>query len=158
MAALCALSTPTWLHTTQDTLKGWPTSMLSLIPQPSQLLKQQIFSTTSKTAHKMLILIKYKTASSLKDTFQHKPHDGMVSFNSSYVFWMGDLNFRLANHLASEEIIRFIENKDLEGLAKHDELTKARNSGDAFSMFSEGSLSFPPTYKYLEGCSDYDLK
>lgn len=70
---------------------------------------------------------------------------------------MGDLNFRFESHLTGEEIVQLIKASDWGSLMEVDELIKAQKSGDAFSMLKEERLSFPPTYKYKEGTSTYDL-
>lgn len=75
----------------------------------------------------------------------------------SYVFWLGDLNFRLEPHMTTEAIAKDISSANWEALSEVDELHKAQKSGDAFSMLKEGKLDFPPTYKYVEGTSTYDF-
>ncbi|XP_027219246.1 phosphatidylinositol 4,5-bisphosphate 5-phosphatase A [Penaeus vannamei] len=84
------------------------------------------------------------------------PETSNILFHD-YVFWMGDLNFRFESHLTGEEIVQLIKASDWGSLMEVDELIKAQKSGDAFSMLKEERLSFPPTYKYKEGTSTYDL-
>ncbi|XP_047740150.1 phosphatidylinositol 4,5-bisphosphate 5-phosphatase A [Hyalella azteca] len=75
-----------------------------------------------------------------------------------YVFWMGDLNFRLASSISGEEIARLVSKGSLEELYELDELKKAQSARDAFEPLTEAPLTFPPTYKYKENhVSDYDL-
>ncbi|XP_066985297.1 phosphatidylinositol 4,5-bisphosphate 5-phosphatase A-like [Macrobrachium rosenbergii] len=84
------------------------------------------------------------------------PETSNILFHD-YVFWVGDLNFRLDNTLTSEIISKRVTDGDLEKLYEMDELHKAQKNGEAFSMLKEGAITFPPTYKYQEGCSTYDL-
>lgn len=56
-----------------------------------------------------------------------------------------------------EAIAKHITEGNLSALAEADELRLAQKRGDAFSMFTEGKLTFPPTYKYLEDTQEYDL-
>ncbi|XP_023934774.2 inositol polyphosphate 5-phosphatase K [Bicyclus anynana] len=82
-----------------------------------------------------------------------------------YVFWMGDLNFR-TDHPAgsaptSEEIVatlQKVEKDKYTALLKHDQLLAVMDSGEAFSEFTEAEIRFPPTYKFMTGSGDYDLK
>lgn len=38
------------------------------------------------------------------------------------------------------------------------QLTSAQKSGEAFQHFNEGQINFPPTYKFVNGGSEYDLR
>lgn len=101
---------------------------------------------------------------------EHLPLSGLVLFTRrrdlnkhqiplphSYVFWVGDMNFRFESHMTTEIIAKHIAEGNLSALVEVDELRQAQKKGDAFSMFTEGKLSFPPTYKYLEDTQEYDL-
>uniref|UniRef100_A0A0A9YBR6 Phosphatidylinositol 4,5-bisphosphate 5-phosphatase A n=1 Tax=Lygus hesperus TaxID=30085 RepID=A0A0A9YBR6_LYGHE len=76
-----------------------------------------------------------------------------------YVFWFGDLNFRLnqPGPLSSLEIDKRVKAKDFKSLLEHDQLKIVMSSGDAFSELSESHIDFPPTYKYNFRTSEYDL-
>lgn len=78
----------------------------------------------------------------------------------SYVFWFGDLNFRLnAEDELSETQIRSMVHQDkLEELMQHDQLSMIRRQGRAFSRLEERLPAFPPTFKFEHGTSDYDMK
>lgn len=88
----------------------------------------------------------------------------------SYVFWLGDLNFRLdhSNLKSAEEIVRYIKNVKFEVLQKtanslsdiwsQDELSSVLQESNAFKGFFESLPMFPPTYRYYVGSSHYDLK
>ncbi|XP_050529165.1 inositol polyphosphate 5-phosphatase K-like isoform X2 [Daktulosphaira vitifoliae] len=85
-----------------------------------------------------------------------------------YVFWFGDLNFRLekANEFSSELIshkINLIElsyqsANTLPELWTVEELHNIKKNGRAFKDFFEPMPMFPPTYRFLVGSSCYDLK
>ncbi|KAK7578145.1 hypothetical protein V9T40_010350 [Parthenolecanium corni] len=77
-----------------------------------------------------------------------------------YVFWFGDLNFRLSDEstLTSKEIIKKIDSKQFEWLLEKDQLRQVMGSGEAFSELTENELKFKPTYKFFVGSSDYDPK
>ncbi|XP_045516440.1 inositol polyphosphate 5-phosphatase K-like isoform X2 [Pieris brassicae] len=82
-----------------------------------------------------------------------------------YVFWIGDLNFRLEYppeiSLTPEEIVeqlQKIEKDKYASLLKYDQLFAVKDSGEALSEFTEGEIQFPPTYKYVINTYEYDLK
>lgn len=78
----------------------------------------------------------------------------------SYVFWFGDLNFRLNNEdeLSQTDIRTLVEQDKLDELMKHDQLSMIRRQGRAFSRLEERLPAFPPTFKFEHGTSDYDMK
>ena len=74
---------------------------------------------------------------------------------------MGDLNFRLEADpadLSPEVVARLVAGQDLGKLLAKDQLSLARSNGEAFSELNETLPTFPPSYKYKIGSSDYDLK
>ncbi|KAJ1531740.1 hypothetical protein ONE63_000403 [Megalurothrips usitatus] len=81
-------------------------------------------------------------------------------FLHDYVFWIGDLNFRLAdpNVLTGVEIKRLVACGELKSLLDKDQLRQAMALGSAFSEMTEQLPTFPPTYKFSLRNSTYDLK
>lgn len=75
-----------------------------------------------------------------------------------YVFWFGDMNFRLDGSLTATEIAEMVSKGKCEKLMEYDQLKKVRRTGDAFSELSEMNISFPPTYKFESGVDSYDVK
>ncbi|XP_059050508.1 inositol polyphosphate 5-phosphatase K-like isoform X2 [Achroia grisella] len=82
-----------------------------------------------------------------------------------YVFWFGDLNFRTdhpsGSSPTSEEIVaalQKIEKDKYTSLLKHDQLIAVMKADEAFSEFTEPDIQFPPTYKFMTGTDEYDLK
>jgi len=75
-----------------------------------------------------------------------------------YVFWFGDMNFRLGGSKTSDEIVERVSNGQLPVLLKDDQLTQVMRTGDAFSELSELELTFRPTYKYDIGLDSFDTK
>lgn len=76
-----------------------------------------------------------------------------------YVFWIGDLNFRLDSEtLTFEEVDLMVSKDELGKLLNFDQLARARKSGEAFSELNETLPTFPPSYKYKIGTSVYDSK
>ncbi|XP_069704988.1 inositol polyphosphate 5-phosphatase K-like isoform X2 [Periplaneta americana] len=79
-------------------------------------------------------------------------------FFHDYVFWIGDLNFRLADGINAEEIDRLIKKGELTRLLEKDQLRQAMSSGEAFSELTEQLPTFAPSYKFEFHSSQYDLK
>ncbi|CAH1958312.1 unnamed protein product [Acanthoscelides obtectus] len=77
-----------------------------------------------------------------------------------YVFWTGDLNFRLLEEYdkTPEEIERMILKKELKSLLEHDQLRAVMKKGEAFSELLEQEPDFPPTFKFSVGTPFYDHK
>uniref|UniRef100_A0A1I7XYG1 phosphoinositide 5-phosphatase n=1 Tax=Steinernema glaseri TaxID=37863 RepID=A0A1I7XYG1_9BILA len=70
------------------------------------------------------------------------------------VFWLGDFNYRIS--LGGEEVKRSVRNGELDYLVQYDQLTQQKAVGNTFQDFSEGPLTFAPTYKYDTFSDDYD--
>ncbi|KAL0233437.1 hypothetical protein PCE1_001952 [Barthelona sp. PCE] len=73
-----------------------------------------------------------------------------------YLFWFGDLNYRI--NLPRPEVIRLVEEQNISFLLDHDQLLDQREDLAAFVGFNEAEVTFPPTYRYIKGTSDYDPK
>ncbi|KAG9037180.1 hypothetical protein FRB95_006433 [Tulasnella sp. JGI-2019a] len=71
-------------------------------------------------------------------------------FNSDYVFWLGDLNYRieLPDHDVRVLLVEAAQGgADFSRLLSFDQLTDQRRLGRAFAEFIEGPITFPPTYR-----------
>ncbi|XP_070494643.1 inositol polyphosphate 5-phosphatase K-like isoform X2 [Chironomus tepperi] len=85
-------------------------------------------------------------------------------YDHDYVFWFGDLNFRLYNHYSGsdnytpQEIRQMIKEDRLAELIKKDQLSLAMCEGRAFSELVERLPQFPPTFKFVVDSNDYDMK
>ncbi|XP_030382320.1 inositol polyphosphate 5-phosphatase K [Scaptodrosophila lebanonensis] len=81
-------------------------------------------------------------------------------FDHDYVFWFGDLNFRLeGNDSAAEVRGAVFDGRQLDALMKRDQLYLVREQTQkAFHLMHERLPEFPPTFKFKEGTSEYDLK
>ncbi|XP_026675192.1 inositol polyphosphate 5-phosphatase K-like isoform X2 [Ceratina calcarata] len=76
-----------------------------------------------------------------------------------YVFWIGDLNFRLhGEDLTATEIDSMVKKNQLRTLLARDQLKMVMEKGEAFTEFTENSITFPPTYKFEFSSQEYDLK
>ncbi|KAK9512782.1 hypothetical protein O3M35_001122 [Rhynocoris fuscipes] len=83
-------------------------------------------------------------------------------FFHDYVFWFGDLNFRLDNeteneNLSAETIIQKVKDDDFLPLLEYDQLKCAMTTGEAFSELNEPDITFPPTYKFMFHSNEYDV-
>lgn len=77
----------------------------------------------------------------------------------SYIFWIGDLNFRLNGaDLNADTIDSLVKRKELDMLMARDQLKLVMANGEAFGELIENPITFPPTYKYEFLSQNYDLK
>ncbi|ODO04590.1 hypothetical protein I350_05196 [Cryptococcus amylolentus CBS 6273] len=68
--------------------------------------------------------------------------------------WGADFNYRIS--MANQEVRDLVERGDLHRLLESDQLLGAMENGDVFGGYDEGPVTFPPTYKYDNGTSNYD--
>lgn len=73
-----------------------------------------------------------------------------------YVFWLGDLNFRLTSEINYGQILEKVQENKLKELWKYDQLKQVMKDELIFLDFTEGNLDFPPTYKFDAGTDVYD--
>ncbi|GLG95275.1 72 kDa inositol polyphosphate 5-phosphatase [Gryllus bimaculatus] len=87
---------------------------------------------------------------------RHKSKD--VTQNYDYVFWCGDLNFRLSQ--PREEVMQWVAEQEFPLPLPHslhsDQLKLTIAEGSVFRGFQEGPITFPPTYKYDPGTQKFD--
>ena len=81
----------------------------------------------------------------------------LVIFDHDFVFWLGDLNYRLDLD-SLDTAYDLIERGDFKGLLAADQLMYTRSRGDAFAGFKEGEITFLPTYKFITGTLRYDRR
>ncbi|CAH2066793.1 unnamed protein product [Thlaspi arvense] len=74
-------------------------------------------------------------------------------YDHERIIWLGDLNYRL--NLSYEKTRDLISKKEWSHLLEYDQLVKEYKKGRAFDGWSEGTLQFPPTYKYQAHSDEY---
>ncbi|KAH8432548.1 Inositol-1,4,5-trisphosphate 5-phosphatase 1, variant 4 [Aspergillus melleus] len=70
------------------------------------------------------------------------------------IIWLGDFNYRIG--LDNHNVRELVRQRDYQKLYDNDQLNLQMVSGRAFQFYTEGPISFPPTYKYDIGRDDYD--
>lgn len=90
-------------------------------------------------------------------TIDRESKESQFLDNFDFVFWIGDLNYRL-DGLGKEECFVECERRRWTNLTCFDQLTAQRAKGNAFKGFREGPLDFAPTYKYYPGTAEYDVR
>ncbi|CAD5210067.1 unnamed protein product [Bursaphelenchus okinawaensis] len=86
---------------------------------------------------------------------------GIPMKNAGYVFWFGDLNFRIQRQDTADIIRSQLEEKlfkekiDFNTLLSHDELTLEKAKGLVFDGFKEGIITFPPTHKFYRNTNEF---
>ncbi|XP_053124607.1 type II inositol 1,4,5-trisphosphate 5-phosphatase isoform X3 [Hemicordylus capensis] len=71
------------------------------------------------------------------------------------VLWLGDLNYRLEEQDV-EQVKKLVEARDFQALFQRDQLKIQMEAKAVFGGFTEGEISFQPTYKYNAGSDDWD--
>ncbi|XP_040830179.1 type II inositol 1,4,5-trisphosphate 5-phosphatase [Ochotona curzoniae] len=71
------------------------------------------------------------------------------------ILWLGDLNYRI-EELDVEKVKKLIEEKDFQALYAYDQLKIQVAANMVFEGFTEGELTFQPTYKYDTGSDNWD--
>ncbi|XP_035201655.1 type II inositol 1,4,5-trisphosphate 5-phosphatase isoform X1 [Oxyura jamaicensis] len=71
------------------------------------------------------------------------------------ILWLGDLNYRL-EELDVAKVKQLVDEKAFSELCQYDQLKRQMNAKVVFEGFTEGEISFQPTYKYDAGCDDWD--
>lgn len=79
---------------------------------------------------------------------------GRNMLSHDYVFWCGDFNYRI--NMCREDVIGLVGDRDWDALLSADQLNIERGNGHCFKGFHEGTIAFPPTYKYDLFSDDYD--
>ncbi|XP_036342980.1 inositol polyphosphate 5-phosphatase K-like isoform X1 [Rhagoletis pomonella] len=89
----------------------------------------------------------------------HVPHYREI-YDHDYVFWFGDLNFRLMGDDSPAEVLANVKKEEvMSELIQRDQLLHVRTKlHKAFHLMHERLPAFPPTFKFHEGTSNYDLK
>lgn len=84
----------------------------------------------------------------------------LVFLENSYVFWFGDLNFRLTGEATTspEDVRALVEAEKLDELLEKDQLKLVMKQNRAFHNLTERMPKFPPTFKFEHGSSEYDMK
>lgn len=79
-------------------------------------------------------------------------------FDHDIIFWIGDLNYRIDENIPTDELFRNIQNGNWQQYLSKDQLNIERNKRTVFEHFHEGTITFPPTYKYQPGTDIYECR
>ncbi|PWY64722.1 SacI domain and endonuclease/exonuclease/phosphatase family protein [Aspergillus heteromorphus CBS 117.55] len=70
------------------------------------------------------------------------------------IVWLGDFNYRIG--LSNQKARELAQEGDFQTLYDNDQLNLQMVAGRAFHFYTEGPITFPPTYKYDIGGNEYD--
>ena len=83
--------------------------------------------------------------------------------NFDKVFWMGDLNYRVhedngegEHERVCRKVKEMIDKDQIDEILPEDQLNRQRRLGNVFQDFSEGQITFRPTFKYDVGTNNWD--
>lgn len=108
------------------------------------------FSSQAPISLKHKTTIRSSTAGTQQEQ-QEQGHDNDILHQSDYIFFCGDLNYRL--DLPRETVEHHIllqqqkQTADWLPLLRHDQLLSTISQGKAFPFFQEGKITFAPTFK-----------
>eukprot|EP00981_Chlorochromonas_danica_P009827 scaffold2831_cov249-Ochromonas_danica.AAC.28 len=91
----------------------------------------------------------------------HKQHKAELTYSipqHEYIFWFGDLNYRIATEVEDEDVFSAVQTGDWPGLRAKDQLNIERELGNVFLRYEEGIINFAPTYKYQPGTDNYERR
>eukprot|EP01006_Ploeotia_vitrea_P025299 TRINITY_DN58177_c0_g2_i1.p1 TRINITY_DN58177_c0_g2~~TRINITY_DN58177_c0_g2_i1.p1 ORF type:complete len:437 (-),score=24.93 TRINITY_DN58177_c0_g2_i1:150-1460(-) len=88
-----------------------------------------------------------------KSMFASSPHAIM---GHDYVFWFGDLNYRL--DLQRDQVSDLLTNLDQSQLLQSDQLNKQMQQRAVFRSFNEAGIEYAPTYKFHKRTDTYNQK
>lgn len=71
-----------------------------------------------------------------------------------HIFFMGDLNYRI--EMKFEDAVKLSKDENFTELLRYDQLREQMYLGSVLADFSEANISFPPTYKYVVGTTEFD--
>lgn len=94
-------------------------------------------------------------------SISNKDRNKSITLNILYhehIFWLGDLNYRIASELEDIEVFEIVQTGNWLSLRAKDQLNIERDKGNVFQNFEEGPLKFPPTYKYQPGTDLYEQR
>ncbi|XP_043939478.1 type II inositol 1,4,5-trisphosphate 5-phosphatase isoform X2 [Protopterus annectens] len=72
------------------------------------------------------------------------------------IIWLGDLNYRITTNVDVEKVKKLIDDKEFDILLKYDQLSQQMEKQNVFEGFTEGKITFQPTYKYDPGSDNWD--
>ncbi|KAL7748627.1 hypothetical protein RI367_006038 [Sorochytrium milnesiophthora] len=88
------------------------------------------------------------------DDLSRRPNGEVDVMSADVVFWLGDLNYRIA--APDGEVRVLINDGNQDELLFRDQLKAVMTSKKAFAGFQELRIDFRPTYKFDIGTSTYD--
>ncbi len=84
---------------------------------------------------------------------QFRPARGIKDHDM--VYWLGDLNYRIAD-MDAAEVKESLKANELKELMASDQFFQQRAMRKIFVGYREGEINFPPTYKFDPGTNDWD--
>lgn len=96
-----------------------------------------------------------RTIDKLLHDYQSNPGPASIG-DAGLIFWSGDLNYRVP--MEPDEFRTVLSSEyGIERLVEMDQLTvERRRSRSVWSNFDEAAITFPPTFKYDRGTSNFD--
>ncbi|KAL0281009.1 UNVERIFIED_CONTAM: hypothetical protein PYX00_002139 [Menopon gallinae] len=71
------------------------------------------------------------------------------------IYWLGDLNYRVTD-LDSNVVKEFLHHNNYKPILEYDQLNRQKALKRVFDGYTEGPITFKPTYKYDTGTDNWD--
>ncbi|XP_044731936.1 inositol polyphosphate 5-phosphatase OCRL isoform X2 [Chrysoperla carnea] len=81
-----------------------------------------------------------------------KPH---TIRDHDQIYWLGDLNYRITE-LSAREVKERLSRGEMDSVLIADQLNQQHTQGKVLTGYTEGRITFQPTYKYDPGTDHYD--
>jgi hypothetical protein len=95
-------------------------------------------------------------AQNTRDLLSMRPGHLEFTVEFDYVFWMGDLNYRVEENYF--KAVQLIETGELEGLMEKDQLGHQMTENKNLSIFKEPVKKFKPTYRCFKNSQEWSNK
>jgi phosphatidylinositol-bisphosphatase len=78
--------------------------------------------------------------------------EDITIYDNNYVFFFGDLNYRIEiETMKEEDLMNLLNANEYQSVIEFDQLNSEKRKNEVFNGFQEGEIKFPPTYKYYVG-------
>ncbi|XP_059061805.1 type II inositol 1,4,5-trisphosphate 5-phosphatase-like [Achroia grisella] len=87
--------------------------------------------------------------------FQQLNQQAKAIKDHDQIYWIGDLNYRITE-MDPNTVKQLINENNFEAVLKYDQLKQQHKNNSVFAGYTEGPITFKPTYKYDPGTDNWD--
>lgn len=140
-------------------LKGFAGNKGAIAYRFSILSSSFCFINVHLAPHKQNFKLRNDNINTISRTIKFSlPNDVSYSiFEHDNIFWFGDLNYRI-DSISAGDIIKYISKNEIQLCLEKDQLINAMRSLNLFPDFREGEITFLPTFKYMIGSNQHNVR